>query len=251
MQHDAKRLRVVLHTLTPSLAKGFVATLEQEPSVEPLGSIGTFDELLTVVQTSQPHVVLLDIATRVDFARIQELRNQCPAASIVLWIASITVETAHYARTVGIRGVLPKNADDDLLIRCIRTVAAGDLWFERSLLNSLLQVREVRLSPRERQLFTLIAQGLSNKQLGAELMISEGTVKVYLAKLFRKVGVHDRYELALHGLRSMGMSNIEIGGVHDCPVFLNAAAPGGPHTRTKHRAAAAAAGDTSTGKADF
>ena len=59
----------------------------------------------------------------------------------------------------------------------------------------------------------LIAQGLSNKEIASQLMISEGTVKVYLAKLFRKVGEHDRYELAMHGLRSLGLAAGQVDGV--------------------------------------
>ena len=59
------------------------------------------------------------------------------------------------------------------------------------------------LSPRERQLLRLISQGLSNKQIAGTLMITEGTVKVYLSRLFKKVGVLDRFELALYGLKNL------------------------------------------------
>jgi len=86
----------------------------------------------------------------------------------------------------------------------LRKVSEGEMWFERTLLSSLLQVKEVGLSPRERQLLRLVSQGLSNKQVAATLSIAEGTVKVYFSKLFRKVGVNDRFELALYGLRNLG-----------------------------------------------
>src|SRR5262249_46784763 len=132
------------------------------------------------------------------------LATNCSPCKMVLWVYSISVEMAHRARAMGVRGVLRKDLSTDLLARCLATVAAGDLWFDRALLTSMLQVREVKLSPRERQLLRLNTLGLSNKELAAELEISEGTVKVYLAKLFRKVGVHDRYELALYSLRSYG-----------------------------------------------
>jgi DNA-binding NarL/FixJ family response regulator len=135
---------------------------------------------------------------------------------------SISVEVAHQARAAGVRGVLRKDASDEVLFVCLSKVSRGEPWFERALLNSLLEVREVRLSPRERQLLRLIAMGLSNKQLAAELMISEGTVKVYLAKLFRKVGVHDRYELAMHGLRSLGVTAMDMNGIaNGDPVFTH------------------------------
>ena len=82
------------------------------------------------------------------------------------------------------------------------SVAAGELWFERDLMSSMLGARPVRLSPREQQLVALVSQGLSNKQIASALGISEGTVKVYFSRLFRKVGVSDRFELALFGLQN-------------------------------------------------
>jgi DNA-binding CsgD family transcriptional regulator len=59
------------------------------------------------------------------------------------------------------------------------------------------------LTPREGQLVSLVADGLKNKEIAEELCISEGTVRVYMSTLFRKLGVKDRYELALYGLKNM------------------------------------------------
>jgi DNA-binding NarL/FixJ family response regulator len=205
---EQARLRVLLRTATPTLARGFLSLAATRPEIEAAACEAELSGFLDRAEQYEPAVVLVDTESQVDFACITELRRRCSDVRVVLWIESISVEIAHHARAAGVRGVLRKNAGDDLLIRCLREVAAGELWFERSLLNSLLEVREVRLSPRERQLLRLVAHGLSNKQLAAELMISEGTVKVYLAKLFRKVGVHDRYELAIHGLRSLGLTSM-------------------------------------------
>jgi len=101
-----------------------------------------------------------------------------------------------------IAGILRKQLSGELIIRCLTKVAAGELWFERELMSSMLGARPVRLSPREQQLVALVSQGLSNKQIASALVISEGTVKVYFSRLFRKVGVSDRFELALFGLQN-------------------------------------------------
>jgi DNA-binding CsgD family transcriptional regulator len=61
----------------------------------------------------------------------------------------------------------------------------------------------VALTKRESQLVALLSQGLKNKEIASTLQISEGTVKVYLSRLFQKVGVKDRFELALYGLRNL------------------------------------------------
>jgi len=205
-------MRILLHTTAPVLARGFELLSSQDEDLEAFSSDGDIPQLIRTMEERAPDVVLLDTPNQVDFGVLSELGRQRPGCPVVLWVYTISVEMAHHARRLGVRGVLRKDLADEFLLRCLRKVAAGELWFDRALLNSMIQVREVRLSPRERQLMRLIAQGLSNKELASQLIISEGTVKVYLAKLFRKVGVHDRYELAMHGLRSLGLAAGQVDG---------------------------------------
>lgn len=208
---------MLFRTATGTLARGFLSLASERPELEAAVCGSELPEFLEKAEQLRPHVVLLDTSSHVDFASITELRKRCPASFVVLWVDTISVEVAHQAKAAGVRGILRKDVREEVLLRCLTTVATGELWFERSLMNSLLQVREVRLSPRERQLLSLVALGLSNKQLAAELMISEGTIKVYLAKLFRKVDVHDRYELAMHGLRMLGFVGVQAGDpTHRC-----------------------------------
>jgi len=104
---------------------------------------------------------------------------------------------------LGVRGILRKNLPAELQVKCLRKVSEGELWFEKALTDSFLAVKRVVLSPREGQLITLLAHGLKNKEIAFELGISEGTVKVYLSRLFQKVGAKDRFELALFGLKNL------------------------------------------------
>ncbi len=86
---------------------------------------------------------------------------------------------------------------------CIRSVAAGKVWVDQDISQKLLQMDKIAITPRERQLMGLLAQGLRNKEIAWSLGIAEGTVKVYLSHLFTKVGVSDRLELALLALRNI------------------------------------------------
>jgi DNA-binding CsgD family transcriptional regulator len=70
------------------------------------------------------------------------------------------------------------------------------------LVESLLHRETVVLTPRETQLVTLVAQGLRNKEIAGTLGLTEGTVKVYLTRIFRKLDLDDRLELALYGLKN-------------------------------------------------
>jgi DNA-binding CsgD family transcriptional regulator len=104
---------------------------------------------------------------------------------------------------LGVRGVLRKTLGPELLIKCLGKVCEGELWFDKSLTASFLSAKMVALTKRESQLVALLSQGLKNKEIASTLQISEGTVKVYLSRLFQKVGVKDRFELALYGLKNL------------------------------------------------
>jgi DNA-binding CsgD family transcriptional regulator len=111
---------------------------------------------------------------------------------------------------LGVRGILRKTLPMDLQIKCLQKVHAGELWFEKALTDSFLSARRIALTRREGQLVTLLSQGLKNKEIATALSISEGTVKVYLSRLFQKVGVKDRFELALFGLKNLTTGQLPI-----------------------------------------
>src|SRR5208283_3565117 len=75
--------------------------------------------------------------------------------------------------------------------------------FDKTLTASFLSAKMIALTKREGQLVTLLSQGLKNKEIATALSISEGTVKVYMSRLFQKLGVKDRFELALYGLKNL------------------------------------------------
>src|SRR6185436_10936144 len=79
-----------------------------------------------------------------------------------------------------------------------------------------LTARRVALTNREGQLVSLISHGLKNKEIAAAMMIGDGTVKVYLSRLFQKVGVKDRFELALFGLKNLTTGQLPVDSNGEC-----------------------------------
>jgi len=134
---------------------------------------------------------------------LQEIQISSPNAAIVLWVDNISPEFASQAIGIGIKGILRRNSSVELYERCLRSTAAGDLWLEQELSCSLLSSRRVSLAPRQRVLMHFVAQGLRNKEIAWKMGITEGTVKVYLSHLFDRLGVSDRYELALLALKNL------------------------------------------------
>jgi len=157
-----------------------------------------------------PDLVLLDLTQEVTFAVLSDMKHAMMSCKIVLWVNSISTELAFQAMGLGVRGILRKTLPTDLQVKCLQKVQAGELWFEKALTDSFLCARRVALTQREGQLVSLLSQGLKNKEIATTLMISEGTVKVYLSRLFQKVGVKDRFELALFGLKNLTTGQLPV-----------------------------------------
>ena len=124
----------------------------------------------------------------------------------------------------GVHGLLRKSLPPDMILKCVRKVHSGELWIEQPLIQALLTGRAVRISRREGQLIALVSQGLRNKEIASAMAITEGSVKVYLSRLFVKIGAKDRRDLALLGLKN-GQTDGNVPGGDLVPqltsVFLN------------------------------
>jgi DNA-binding NarL/FixJ family response regulator len=166
------------------------------------------------IEQHKPELLLIDLTSDVNFAVLSSLHQIARQARIVLWVHAISTELALQAMSLGIRGILRKTLPTETLVRCLTRVNEGELWFEKALTDSIMTARRYSLTRREGQLVTLLAQGLKNKEIATALNISEGTVKVYLSRLFQKLGVKDRFELALYGLKNLapGASAMDVAG---------------------------------------
>jgi DNA-binding CsgD family transcriptional regulator len=102
-----------------------------------------------------------------------------------------------------VRALIDLRVDPAAVVGAICRALDGEMVYPESDEEVRQRSRRVRLTPREGQLIALLVQGLKNKEIAAQLELSEGTVKVYLSKLFQKVGAKDRFELALFGLRNL------------------------------------------------
>ena len=195
--------RILLCSGEPILARGLESVLRHVGGFDLLPSCRTIIGLQEQLESSNPEVLLLDLSPEVTFAVLSDLKQAAPETSIVLWVTAISTELAFQTMGLGIRGILRKQLPAELQVKCLHRVHAGELWFEKALTDSFLNARRVVLTNREGQLVSLLSQGLKNKEIAATLMVSEGTVKVYLSRLFEKAGVKDRFELALFGLRNL------------------------------------------------
>jgi DNA-binding NarL/FixJ family response regulator len=202
-------IRIAIHGGTLVQVNGLKAALRGDGGFHVMPACllpGTF---AAMVARDEPDLILIEPAPGVTSIYLRELQRQAPAARIVLWVDTFSTKMAVEAMVMGLRGILRKSLPSDLQLNCLRKVQAGDLWFEKALTGPVAEPRAADLTAPERSLMDLLSQGLKNREIAVHLAVSEAEVKVYLSRLFEKLGVRDRFELALLGLRKAGRQSCE------------------------------------------
>jgi DNA-binding NarL/FixJ family response regulator len=194
---------VLLCSDEPILAEGLARILAGADALDLVSFCPRIDDLRSQMESHQPDLLLVDLSAGITFGVLSGLHEVAAQAKIILWVHSISTELALQAMSLGVRGILRKTLPTETLLRCLTRVNEGELWFEKALTDSIMSARRYSLTRREGQLVSLLSQGLKNKEIATALNISEGTVKVYLSRLFQKLGVKDRFELALYGLKNL------------------------------------------------
>jgi DNA-binding NarL/FixJ family response regulator len=200
---------VSIYSDAPIVAAGLSTVLAKIESCRLSGTYSDLDLLEKDVMAEPPHLLLMELTAGVTLDLIRRISSVAPAAAIVLWVGAAPIEFLSRAIRLGVRGILGMNSSVESHRDCIRSVAAGKVWVDQEISRRLLLVDIVAITPRERQLMGLLAQGLRNKEIARSLGITEGTVKIYLSRLFVKFGANDRLELALLALKNI--ANVRAG----------------------------------------
>jgi two-component system nitrate/nitrite response regulator NarL len=201
-------VRVIVYSDQPVLARGLESLIAADPALELIACCSNLAALKDSLAKENPDLAVLDLTLEITPAALHELQDLAPESKLILWTDTIGGDFALQALTIGIRGVLRKALPLEAHLQCLHRVSSGELWFEKSLMDSFSAVRRVALSRRESQLVGMLTRGLKNKEISRELGLAEGTVKVYMSRLFQKAGAKDRFELALQGLHNLAMAGI-------------------------------------------
>jgi DNA-binding NarL/FixJ family response regulator len=202
---------------------GLRMLLESQPEITVVGEAATAAEMLALAMQAQPNIVILDLDLGGENAAesIPALLDAAPAARIVI-LTGVRDPEAHWqAVRHGALGLVLKENATETLLQALATIRAGGVWLEPTLVAQVLselahprppppspeEAKIARLTEREREIITLIGEGLRNQDIGDRLYISEPTVRHHLNAIFTKLGVASRFELAVyayqHGLATL------------------------------------------------
>jgi two-component system nitrate/nitrite response regulator NarL len=180
-----------------------------------VGEASTCDEAVSVAKRERPEIILLDFDSRSDtFACLADLISVADTGRVIT--LSDATRAADHATLVemGAAGLVRKDEHPDVLIKAIRKVHSGEIWLDRASTAQALRrmvrrrrtedmeaARIATLTKREHEIIALVGEGLKNGAIAQRLFISEATVRNHLTSILDKLGLSDRFELAVYAFR--------------------------------------------------
>jgi len=192
----------------PVVLGGLIALLKKDKIFRLAASCANGPEAIDAIRSLRPELALLDVSMPGlnGLQVLETLIAENLPTRVCLLAASLTDREIVAAATKGASGIILKEAAPDTLVTCLRAIAAGQKWLPADLVDGAVerlrehdaQIAKVSdaLSPREIEIMLSVAEGLSNKEVGRQLDISEGTVKMHLHSIYQKIHVNNRTSLA-------------------------------------------------------
>jgi DNA-binding NarL/FixJ family response regulator len=213
----AETLRVLVADDQELVRSGFVTIIDAQDDLEVVGEAGDGRTAVELAHRLRPDVVVMDIRMPVldgvEATRLLAGPGVADPTTVLVVTTFDLDELVYDALRAGAAGFLLKDARPAELLAGIRTVAAGDQLLAPAVTRRLVgrfadRLRDPRpaqvegLTPRELEVFRLIAHGLTNAEIAAELVISHETVKTYVSRILAKLGVRDRVQAVVLAYRS-------------------------------------------------
>jgi DNA-binding NarL/FixJ family response regulator len=197
----AKKIRILIVDDHPVVRVGLRTMIDAEPDMQVVAEAGDGTAAIAAFAAHQPDITLMDLRMPGGPSgpeTIAQIRATTPQAAIIVITTYDADGDVYRAVQAGARGYLLKGTFGEGMLEAIRHVHAGGRLFAREVAARATDgPRTPALTSREVGVLELVAKGLSNKEIGATLFVSEDTIKTHLKHVFSKLGVGDRTEAAL------------------------------------------------------
>jgi DNA-binding NarL/FixJ family response regulator len=216
----AGTIRVIVADSEPIYRIGVRKIVAIEDDIRIVAQAETVANTLSAVGRVQADVVLLGWGLSDDPGEtVTTLLSMAPSLRIVLVMMEPTEEATVELMRRGACGIVTRSISPDLLVRCLRKVYQGETWLDNKGINWVIEAyrshatqlisapSRVRLSPKELDIIAGVTQGLRNKEIAQGVNTTEQVVKNYLRKIYDKLGVSDRLELALYCMHHRLLEN--------------------------------------------
>ncbi len=209
-------IKVVIADDHALFREGLRRILSMEKDVLVIGEASRGDEVAKVVERTKPDVLLLDLKMpKGDVIQtLLEVNEKNPATRVLILTAFSEDENILNAAKGGAKGYVLKGVSSAILLQAIKTVHAGGVWVDKEMSSADIFEEIVRselpeygsepeneaiktLTKRELEILRLVAEGLTNEEIGKRIFISEKTVKTHLTNIFDKLKVNNRFKAAL------------------------------------------------------
>jgi DNA-binding NarL/FixJ family response regulator len=213
-------IRVILADSQAIYRVGIRKIFALEDDLRVVAQADSLENLRAAVERYPTDVVLMDGSLLVGTVNaIPELLGIAPDVKLIVQaVAADENQTVELYRR-GVRGIVSRSISPDLLVRCVRRIAAGETWIDNQSVSWVIEAyraqaaalvnprTQPKLSPKEMSIITCITQGKRNKEIAFQLGTTEQVIKNYLRKIYDKLGVSDRLELALYCLHNKIIKN--------------------------------------------
>lgn len=196
---------------------GLRLLIESRPGFKVVGEAGNGAQARELAESGQPDIIVLDLdlGSENGLEFLPDLLALAGKARVLILTGMLNPDLHRRAIRLGAMGIILKEKAADVLLEAIDQVSMGEIWFDRLMASVLMaelrhsqsgkenpeEAKITSLTVREREIIELICTGMKNRQIGDFLSISEATVRNHLTSILSKLGVSDRFELALYAFR--------------------------------------------------
>lgn len=196
-------MKILIVDDDPLVCKSLDVLLSREKDMQVIGTGHNGAEAISLCQQTVPDVVLMDIQMPVmnGIQATRHIKQQWPSVRVMMLTTFQDEQNIRLALIAGAEGYLIKSTEVPSMAKQIRALMSGANVLDADVVKKLTQPEKKsleQLTPREKEIVTLVAQGLSNREIAEELFITEGTVRNTLSIVLDKLEIRDRTQLAIY-----------------------------------------------------